>query len=362
MRVRDVQAPPLPGIYSLTDRLRAALVGDGGQQNQRVAQMRGAKSGEQNARAGNATKSISTDSDRDGASQENALKIRRSTNAGRRSSKNKTLSSVLFWGQLLMFAGIGVVLAKLFYAIFSPIGIPEPEALASNLPQNEPSAQVEATGLNPFKVPGGAPAEQGPTEAMAPAEALEETSLDLVLHGVQVDGSFVTAVIRTPDGKQRSFTIDDEIWNGVRLDSAREDQVTIRRGEIRETLTMVNREVRPVRAERSSAPPPEAKAPTEDTSSVVGSIGDHIEAMPRPVPGGIDIVLFPRGDGEVFRSVGLTEGDVLISINGRSLPKSPEQIAAALSGLQSGNAFDVVVDRNGIEVPLSITVAASEKR
>ena len=258
----------------------------------------------------------------------------------------------LRWGELFLTAAVALAAARLALTIFAPLGLPDDLGAP---PSKGRTAQATAVVADPFRTPG-APVDAGPAMAMGGDEILEETSLDLVLHGVVVDGGQSTAVIRTPDGRQRSFAIGDTVWEGVTLESAREDQVTIRRGGVRETLTMVNRERRsdtaaaqPARRTDAADTPP---APAAAIGFDLGSWTDIVRITPRPGSGGIELEISPGPQEFRFEQLGLRAGDVLVAVNGRRLAGSPDLIAAQIQAFSANESIDVVVRRDGVELPL----------
>lgn len=102
------------------------------------------------------------------------------------------------------------------------------------------------------------------------------TSLDLSLHGVRQDRATGrgSAIVGTPDGRQRSFAVGDEIMPGVVLKQVEFDSVTITRDGRDEQLFMdqsgdapvvgpgaPGAEAGPPPREAPPAPPPGASAP-----------------------------------------------------------------------------------------------------
>lgn len=269
----------------------------------------------------------------------------------RRATSQRAKPAFVGWIELCLVLALGLVLARLVLSAVAPLSVPE------TLPGPAPGARdagVEAmrsASINPFRQPEN----QAVAAAIAPAndEVLEETSLDLVLHGVQVDGFGATAVIRTPDGEQRSYAINEEITDGVILDSAREDQVTIRRGGVRETLTMVNRDRKTEAPQPSPITAPAAAAPAAEQIEI-GDWTSIVSVTPRPAPGGVELVLAPGAQPLRFEAAGLKAGDVLKSVNGRAIGQTPDSIAEQMQSLEGRDVVDLVVDRDGLQVPVKI--------
>ncbi len=65
----------------------------------------------------------------------------------------------------------------------------------------------------------------------------ESTAQSFRLHGVRAGGGGSgSAIIGTPDGRQESFAVGDEIAPGVRLQSVAADHVVLARGGVRTPL------------------------------------------------------------------------------------------------------------------------------
>ncbi|MEI6486455.1 MAG: type II secretion system protein N [Sphingomonadales bacterium] len=99
-----------------------------------------------------------------------------------------------------------------------PLGTPPVPALTAPTP-------LALAGIDPF-FPQGA----------AAADAV--SGLDLALLGTRVDAASGrgSAIIATPDGRQTSVGVGDEIMPGVRLAAVAFESVTLDRGGARETL------------------------------------------------------------------------------------------------------------------------------
>ena len=71
----------------------------------------------------------------------------------------------------------------------------------------------------------------------APQALAAATSQAFRLHGVRASGGGAgSAIIGTPDGRQASFAVGDELAPGVRLVSVEADHVVIARGGVRSPL------------------------------------------------------------------------------------------------------------------------------
>lgn len=243
-------------------------------------------------------------------------------------------------------AGIGLVVLLIVMAIFAPLPTPE------RLPAARPSAAAATAPrdiANPFRSadPASAAAvEEGPD--------LEETELDLTLHGTWVDEGGGAAIIKTPDGRQERFSVGDEIWNGVRLDRVYRDQVVIISGGARESLRLVNRDVTAVKSGR----PAPAPTPAESGVEAPGiALGDAVRIVPRTAADGLELRLEPGHDQRRFAALGLKSGDILIAVDNRRIGPEIASEAQRLRGLAGRSNISVVIERDGVALPLEIDLA-----
>ena len=163
-------------------------------------------------------------------------------------------------GELLLLALVAVQCARLFWALLTPLGpVGEYRALNTAVPIQQ-SAGTLAT-FDPFfrQVPGAA---VGPVVV---------TALDIRLFGTREDRATGrgSAIIATPDGRQSSFMVGEEIIAGVVLTSVAFDHVTITRGGAPEQLFL------------DQSP---AGAPQQVPGIPSAPQNPALNAPPRPVP------------------------------------------------------------------------------
>jgi Type II secretion system protein C len=117
---------------------------------------------------------------------------------------------------------VGIVLARAFWLAVTPAG-----------PLGTPPIAAAAAAASPMALAGSDPFFPGGTAA---PDAV--SGLDLALVGTRVDTASArgSAIIATPDGRQQSFAIGDEIMLGVKLVAVEFESVTLDRGGARETL------------------------------------------------------------------------------------------------------------------------------
>ncbi|MEM6413989.1 MAG: type II secretion system protein N [Pseudomonadota bacterium] len=269
--------------------------------------------------------------------------------------------------EYLLSAAIAVLLALIVYSIIAPLPIPE-RLPVSGAPAQSAVKQEVLENANPFRnaavAAGGAAAAVGLSDS--DEEALEETTLNLVLHGVRVDQNNQTAIIRLPNGQQKTFRVGDELIPGVTLNDAYQDQVTITRRGVRETLTLVNRDPKVARANRNSrrvqTNVSTASSANSRVSKTIASrdFSEFIQVSPFATKEGIRLVLNPGKDSTLFTKSGLKPGDVLLEVDGRSVTGNPESIISTFQGLNPGNEIEISVERNEQFIPLIIQLPVAK--
>lgn len=191
------------------------------------------------------------------------------------------------------------------------------------------------------------------------------TSLDLTLHGIRQDEASGrgSAIIATPDGLQRSFSVGEEIVPGVTLTGVAFDNVTISRGGATEQLFMdqsppaqvVGPAGSPVAVPPGPAPPAQgpaapASAPAAATSNLINEVSFTPRTNGNEVSG---IIVSPQGSGDSFRAAGFAPGDVIVRVNGRRVD-SAEQARSVAADLAGARDASVQVERDGRVITLRL--------
>ena len=237
-----------------------------------------------------------------------------------------------------------ILLVRLVLVLRSPV--PEPVI------QAPPSG-----GLN---VPLGILSQVDPFGGEAPEEAdpvayadAAETTLDLTLFGLNIGPDLTTATIQTPDGRQRPYTLGQEILPGVVLRDARPNQAILSRNGLTETLTL--REDRP---NRSPAPrrggvdlPPAAAmfSPAQALAAASAALD-----LRRNENGAM--ALYPGAAGQAFRDAGFAPGDVVVAVGGIAAPDDPERVLELIADMPPGRPVTITVERDGspLDVPVDL--------
>lgn len=244
--------------------------------------------------------------------------------------------------ELLLAALTAYLLALAAWAVFAPLPVPNGDKLAAISPAT-PDQQV-TTARNPFpKVEFvAAPEAAGPD--------LEETALDLTLTGVWPEPEEASAIVRRPDGKERRFAVGEDIVPGVKLVAVYGDQIVIEQNGVRESLRFESKAPVGRRTEvaASSAPADESKK-INNSGVLDGALGGRAFklAPTRNSAGNAALAVFAGDDPALFEKAGLKDGDIIQSINGKSVSSAPGEVLAALgAAAQSGNV-NLVVERDG---------------
>lgn len=235
---------------------------------------------------------------------------------------------------------IGLVAGRMAMTLVSPLPV------AEEPPSPSPAREaVRMMAGNPFRSSASPELEAAPVSAAA-----AETTLDLKLHGawVEADGKN-SAIIRTPDGKQKIFFVGDVICCGAELESVHPDEVIISRAGVRESLRLSNK--RP--ASRPAAPENEPRI----IESGAADLATLVTLQPaRGANGDFRLQIFPGQDERAFEAAGLQAGDILISVNGRPAPKDLASFAELLRSLEGKTEAELLVERGGAATPLAISL------
>ena len=240
--------------------------------------------------------------------------------------------------EYVLLALIAVQCARLFWALVTPMGpvgdwrAAEPRVAAAG-PLGAGDAFFRSSG------------QAGPAVV---------TALDLKLYGVREDRATGrgSAIVQTPDGRQASFAVGDEIMPGVTLASVGFDHVTIRRNGAEEQIFLDQSGAADPAAPATPAAGPVTVGPGTAAPSPTPAGAAQIQMTPRTVNGRVTgIAVAPAGSGDAFRAAGFAPGDVILSVNGQ-LIASAEQARALVA--EARGEVSLVVDRGGRRVPMRV--------
>jgi len=273
---------------------------------------------------------------------------------------------------ILLVIWIASLVATLTWDLLAPSEPQEPEAVVTApvpVPAN-PDRQL-ISQLPGWHLMGVVAKGSAPVQTSVPVDA-PDTKLKLVLRGVYSsdDQGNGHAIIADPRGKEEQYSIGDTLPGNAELSEVHADKVILQRGGRYETLrlprdeklgnTASSRKTTPSRAVSrgsSSSPSQRLRTVRENMRKRPRDLYNLVRATPKKDGDGntIGFELGPGRDPELFKQVGLQEGDVAIQINDIKLD-NPANSARALKSAQSGDTVSVTVLRNGQEEVLSLSV------
>jgi general secretion pathway protein C len=196
------------------------------------------------------------------------------------------------------------------------------------------------------------------------ADSAAITALPLQLFGVRSNAATGggSAIIAGEDGVQNSIGVGEEIQPGVRLVGVFFDHVMIERNGARELLYLDQATSPAAPASPATPPGTDADAPAPPAASPPAaplnpaSVRAGVAFAPRSAGNRITgITVSPQGDGSTFSALGLRQGDVIRTINGRPIASAGD-IAAFQSQLQPGARLSIEVERGADVAPIAIVI------
>lgn len=277
-----------------------------------------------------------------------------------RRSKSDVFSAAPKIIELLLIGLLGLIAARLFWLLLAPLPIAEtpPPVVRS----------VTTSNATVVKSPFGKIAAELVEPVEQPLSDVQETSLNLKLHGVVSDGERSAAIIEKPDNKQDVFYLEDEIWDGVTLEAVYANQVTINSNGVIESLKLpkdLEGRPPPVVASPNRTPPrqireadgPSSASLRETSRNRPFGISEFIRFEPsRNSAGEPALAIYSGGNKALFESQGLQDGDVLLEVDNKRVT----DVAQVFAGLANKPSVKVVVERN--EVPVDLVIALNPGR
>jgi general secretion pathway protein C len=251
-----------------------------------------------------------------------------------------------FWLKALLLALIGVQLARVAWALLTPVG-PIGQWLPP-APQVLPAAAQTAllTSFDPFGGGGSAA-----TTASVAAGTDEFTLFGTRAAGGGLPGS---AIIAGPDGEQASVAVGEQVAPGVRLVGVGFDRVVLERSGQRLELAMAGDTLGP------------AVAGARDTAVAAQPAGlnadrlkENIALAPRQRAGRVTgLLVSPVGDETVMQAAGLRSGDVIVAVNGRPVG-SVADASMFQAQVTPGARLALTVERGAATVPVALNLAGT---
>ncbi|MFM9829668.1 MAG: type II secretion system protein N [Sphingomonas sp.] len=267
--------------------------------------------------------------------------------------------SIVRAAEVVLLAALAVQAARLVWTVATPVN--PMGAWQLNEPGIDNGAADILGSIDPFFRLDPAP-QEGPATAVTP--------LQLGLFGIRLDSATGrgSAIIATPDGLQKAYSVGDEILPGLTLKAVAFDHVTLNRGGAEEALFIDQSGGDKQGALTTPAPAPgtEPLPPSQSSSSERApgagkgvtreEIQRDIGFIPR-IDGGkvTGLTVRPQGTSDAFFRVGLQEGDVVTQIGGRPVTGA-QDLERLVSSLANGGSVSLSVERGAQVVPIAVTV------
>lgn len=196
------------------------------------------------------------------------------------------------------------------------------------------------------------------------------TKLNLTLKGVlaAIPMELANAIIaQGRSGKEENFAIGDKVSNGVLLKEIHPDHVVLERNGRNEVLKLQKESGVAGFEQNRSDSRYNAQAKKSSPAAALKSIRNNIlkdptsfgqYALPVVVKKNgkqVGYRLKPQQKGELLSELGVQASDVIVEINGVRLDK-PQNGISALRKLSTAKNLNLVVQRNGAEVPINISL------
>lgn len=198
-------------------------------------------------------------------------------------------------------------------------------------------------------------------------DAAPETNLDLKLFGLRVGGETDdgSAIIRTPDKRQASYAVGDEITAGVVLERVLANRAIISRNGVQESLSL-NPEgeagSRVIQSSGDGSPLRGSVANSPAAAPMLSGLFSELKLAPRLLNGGINgFYIDPGGaDVELLDALGLRPADILLSVNDVRLV-SLERITDVIEEMKNEASFDAEIERDGSLISLTLERPAEQR-
>lgn len=276
---------------------------------------------------------------------------------------NKRLAAII---SLLLIVACAYLFVEVTWML-----LPQDEASLAPLQQSKKSAVNKQSQQNNFRqlttanIFGVSEKVVSQKQAKAP-----ETKLNLTLKGVLAAKPMARAsaiIAQGKSGKEDIYSVGDRVPGGVLIKEIHPDHVVLERNGQLETLKLQKisgvagfkstRGSRDAGGRSSNLSPGAAlKVIRGDILKNPTSFGDY--ALPVLVKENgkqVGYRLKPQQKGALLSELGIESNDVITEINGVKLDK-PENGISALRKLSTAKNLNIVVKRNGAEVPLNITL------
>ena len=277
----------------------------------------------------------------------------------------------------LLVAGVGVALAMITVKLL-PQPAPAPLAEAGPvraISNNAPGPTELAQAISAIHLFGDASKKPVAVEAPKAQEPIKNTSLNLQLAGVFAyePQEYAIAIISAGSAEQNAYGIGDKISGETSLEAVYPDHVVLRnRGKLEKLMLPENVQpiaTRPVESASSrsqnqnadSGQPVELPSNPRELRDTLARnpsmLGRVVAAEPYQENGKlVGYRITPKQNPEILEAQGIVAGDVITSVNNIQL-NSQKQGIRALRNAVKAESLEVTILRDGVEVPVSISLA-----
>ena len=282
----------------------------------------------------------------------------------------------------VLIAAIGLTLAALSLKFLPQQNIAlaanaQPPNVTSSNGAQAPTATELAKVIASIHLFGDASKKEKPKEIPKAVEPIKDTSLNLQLSGVFASDPAETAIaiISEGSGEQSAYGIGDKINGNTSLEAVYADHVILRhRGNLEKLSLPENVQpiaIAPVQTVNASAQqnqqsqssgqsvdlpsnPRELRDTLARNPSILGRV---VAAEPYQENGKLlGYRITPKQNPEILEAQGIVAGDVITRVNNIQLNSQKQGIRALRNAVKADN-LEVVILRDGIEVPISISLA-----
>ena len=281
----------------------------------------------------------------------------------------------------LLVVALGIALAAVTInalpkdAISANAGQLEPTANVSGNTEKAPTATELARIISSIHLFGDASRKPIVEAEPEPVEEIEDTRLNLQLAGVFAfePAEYAIAIISTGSGDQNAYGVGDKINGDTSLVAVYPDHVILRnRGKLEKLALPENVQpiaVAPVQSANNTASsrntgaaqpvelPTNPRELRDTLARNPAMLGRVVAAEPYQENGKlVGYRITPKQNPEILEAQGIVAGDVITRVNNIQL-NSQKQGIRALRNAVKAESLEVTVLRDGIEVPVSISLA-----
>jgi len=267
--------------------------------------------------------------------------------------------------QIFLLVALGWIVVRAILLLTNP------ESLWTALPSiasvspngSSPAEQVYNFSTDPFRLPTS----DGPG-SVAKAEGFDapETNLKIRLLG-RFAGASQIAVLRTPDNREESYTVGDQVMNGVTLQNVYSDFVVLKvNGEVqrltfqREDKTGLSSDQGQNTSENvaiNTVPPPSNNLVSTNSIQKMDAteLIRSVQLNPNFDTGTFAGYEVKSRNGEAnLKQFGLQSGDIITAVNGNSLLSGQPDLPGLMTKLKSAKQINLDILRDGRPVTIQI--------